>query len=119
MVQKESILTPVDKSGAVTINVFHIYGGGKKRIATVGDFIKISIRQLTTNAKVKKKNKFISIFIRSKFRYQKKDGSILYSDSNYAVLLKKRLTPVGKELYGPVYKCVNRKKFLTSFAGII
>lgn len=119
MVQKESILTPIDKSGALAINVFHIYGGGKKRIARVGDFLKVSIRQLSTNAKVKKKNKFISIFIRSKFRYKKLDGSVVYSDSNYSVLLKKRLTPVGKELYGPIYKCVNRKKFLTSFPGII
>ena len=118
MVQKSSIIYPVDKSGALSVNVFHIYGGNKK-IGKIGNFLKISVRLLSINPKVKKKNKFISIFIRSKFRYLKNDGSVIYSDSNYSVLLKKRLTPVGKEIYGPVYKSVKRKKFISSFAGIL
>jgi len=119
MVQKSSLISPVDKSGAILVNVFHVYGGGNKKIANVGGFLKVSVRQLSVNPKVKKKNKFISIFIRSKFRYLKNDGSVLYSDNNYSVLLKKRLTPVGKEIYGPVYKSVRRKKFISSFAGVL
>jgi ribosomal protein L14 len=119
MVQKSTILTPVDKSGAITVNLFHIYGGGKKKVANVGNFIKISVRTLSINPKVKKKDKRISIFIRSKFRYPKLDGSVIYSDNNYCVLLKKRLTPIGKEIYGPIYKSVKRRKFLSSFAGIL
>jgi large subunit ribosomal protein L14 len=119
MVQKTSILTPVDKSGALNVNVFQIYGGGKKKTGYVGDFIKVSVRSLTSNPKVKKKNKFISILVRSRFSYSKLDGSVFLSDSNSCVLLKKRLTPVGKELYGPVYRSVKRRKFISSFSGSI
>lgn len=119
MVQKSSIVIPVDKSGALTANVFHIYNGARKKWGIIGNFLKISVRQLDLNPRVKKKNKFISIFIRSAYRYVKKDGSVIYSDTNNIVLLKKRLTPVGKEIFGPVYKSVKRKKFITSFAGIL
>ena len=119
MVQKSSIITPVDKSGALTVNVFHIYGGGMKKIGYIGDFLKISIRTLDINPRVKKKNKYISIFIRSRYCYNKHDGSVIYSDNNYSVLLKKRLTPVGKEIYGPIYKKIKRKKFISSFCGIL
>jgi ribosomal protein L14 len=119
MIQKSTIVALADKSGALTANVFHIYNGARKKIAKIGNFVKVSIRQLDVNARVKKKNKFISIFIKSTFRYTKLDGSTIYSDTNTVVLLKKRLTPVGKEIYGPVYKLVNRKKFINSFPGII
>lgn len=119
MVQKSTILIPADNSGALTVNVFHIYGGGKKKTAYPGNFTKVSVRSLDMNPKVKKKSKFISILIRSKYRYLKKDGTCIYSDSNNCILLKKRLTPVGKEIYGPVYKIIRRKKFISSFPGIL
>ena len=54
MVQKSSIIHPVDKSGALSVNVFHIYGGNKK-ISKIGNFIKISVRLLSVNPRVKKK----------------------------------------------------------------
>lgn len=119
MVQKTTIAVPADKSGAISVNVFHIYSKGRKRIGYVGDFIKTSVRGLDLNTKVKKKSKHVSIFIRSAFRYVKNDGMITYSDLNSVVLLKKRLTPVGKEIYGPIYNTVRRKKFLSSFPGVI
>lgn len=119
MVQKSSILIPVDKSGALTVNVFHIYNGARKKIGVVGNFLKVSVRNLDINAKVKKKSKHISIFIRSKYKNLKRDGSVIFSDTNYVVLLKKRLTPVGKEILGPIYKEVRRKKFISSFSGVI
>lgn len=118
MVQKSTILTPIDKSGALSVNLFHIYGGRKKE-AIVGDFIKVSVRDVLPNSRAKKKRKYVSIFIRSKFKYLKMDGSTIYSDGNFNVLLKKRLTPVGKEIHGPIYKNIKRKKFLASFAGVL
>jgi len=97
LVQKSTILTPIDKSGALSVNLFHIY----------------------PNSRARKKKKYVSIFIRSKFKYVKMDGSIIYSDGNFNVLLKKRLTPLGKEIHGPIYKNIRRKKFLASFAGVL
>jgi len=119
MVQKTTIAVPADKSGALSVNVFHIYNKGRKKIGRVGDFVKTSVRALDLNTRVKKKSKHVSIFIRSAFRYSKKDGMEIYSDVNAVILLKKRLTPVGKEIYGPVYKVVRRKKFLSSFPGVL
>lgn len=118
MVQKSSILTPIDKSGAISVNLFHIYGGRKKE-ASVGNFIKVSIRETLFDSRAKKKKKYVSIFIRSRYKYTKMDGSTIWSDGNFTVLLKKRLTPLGKEINGPIYKNIRRKKFLASFPGIV
>lgn len=119
MVQKSSIVVPADKSGALTVNIFHIYSKGRKKIGVVGDFVKTSVRELDVNPRIKKKSKHVAIFIRSKFRYKKIDGTFIYSDTNQVVLLKKRLTPVGKEIYGPIYRTIRRKKFISSFPGSI
>lgn len=72
MVQKESLVTSVDKSGVSVVNVFHVYN---RRIGTVGSFLKTSVRRVLPDAKLKLKNKIIAIFVRSKFRYIKHDGS--------------------------------------------
>lgn len=119
MVQKSTLLTPVDKTGVLKVNMFHVYGSSKKKVAKIGNFIKISVRETLPETKLPLKKKIRSIFIRSKYRYLKFDGSVLYSDLNACVLLKKRLTPVGKELHGPIYRTINRRKFLNSFSGIL
>ena len=63
MVQKTTIAVPADKSGAISVNVFHIYSKGRKRIGYVGDFIKTSVRGLDLNTKVKKKNIYLIFFL--------------------------------------------------------
>ena len=116
MVQKESLVIPVDKCGVGLVNIFHIYRSG---IGTVGSFVKISVRRVLPESKLRLKSKSLAIVVRSKFRYMKLDGTIVWADHNGVVLLKKRLTPVGKELYGAVFSSVKRKKFLSSFAGVV
>lgn len=73
MVQKESLVTPVDKCGVSIVNVFHVYGC---RVGGVGSFLKISVRRVLPDAKLRLKNKNLAILIRSKFRYIKCDGSV-------------------------------------------
>lgn len=116
MVQKESLVVPVDKCGVGLVNVFHIY---RVAVGGVGSFLKVSVRRVLPDAKLRLKSKALAIFIRSKFRYNKSDGMNVWADHNGVVLLKKRLTPVGKELYGVAFGSVKRKKFLSSFAGVI
>jgi ribosomal protein L14 len=74
MVQKESIVTPVDKCGILSVNVFHVY---KNSVCIVGGFNKVSVRRVLFDAKLKSKSKIISILVRSKFRYVKNDGTTI------------------------------------------
>ncbi len=116
MVQKESLVIPIDKCGVGLVNVFHTYGSN---VGWVGSFLKISVRRVLPESKLRLKSKSFAIFVRSKFRYVKFDGTSIWSDHNGVVLLKRRLTPVGKELYGVAFNSVRRKKFLSSFAGVV
>lgn len=115
MIQKSSIIEPADNCGVLKTNVFHVYKGSKGRLAFAGDFLKVSVREITLESEVKKKSKHKSILIRTKFFIKKKDSTIIYFEKNALVLLKKRLTPRGKTLSGPISSIIKRKKFVSSF----
>lgn len=119
MIQKNTILTPTDKCGVWTVNTFHLYGGFKKKIATTSNFVKVSARHTRPNNWVKKKSKHVAIVLHTRKNFVKSDGSALVTFVNNCVLLKKRLTPRGKELLGPAPHRLRRKKFLSSFVGIV
>lgn len=118
MIIKGSTLIPTDKNGVWIVKTFHLYGGFFKKFAIFGDFIKISVRNVKLNSLVLKKSKLKSIIILTKKNQQKNDGSQFKFKINSCVLLKRRLTPVGKELFGPINFSVKRKRFLYSFSGI-
>jgi large subunit ribosomal protein L14 len=119
MIIKNSILVPTDKNGVWLVRVFHLYGGFFKKYASSGSFIKVSIRKTKLNSLVLKKNKMKSIIILTKKLIKKNDFSFFRFKLNSAVLLKRRLTPVGKELFGPSIFSLKRKKFLYSFSGVL
>jgi len=116
MIQKGSIITPSDSSGVLKINVFHVYKSSQGRIAMVGDFIKVSAREVLPENPIKKKSKHISILTRTVFRSIRKDGSYVSFKRNGAILLKRRLTPRASSVRGPVSRSIRRKKFLASFS---
>lgn len=118
MIQKGTIVYPADKCGIITGNVFHIYKGFKKKKGVCGDFLKFSARLVLPDLIELKGQKFNGIFIRSKKFFKKIDGSLFFNKTNFIVVLKKRLTPKGKEILGPASKIIKRKKFLSSFSGI-
>ncbi len=120
MVQKNSKLNVSDTCGVVSVKCFHIYQKKKLLIGTVGNFLKVSIRK--THARLKQKlrrKKSKAIFIISKQFFSKPDGSTIKFYKNNCVLLKKRLTPRGKLVSGPIVYNFKRKKFITSFSRII
>lgn len=119
MLQKMSKLIPLDKSGVWQTKIFHIYGGFKKKNAYPGDFVKISVKKTKPNNTIQKGFKTNAIIINTKFKTTKLDGTIFYFKYNSNILLKKRLTPRGREIYGVVPYNIKRKKFVTSFPGII
>lgn len=119
MIIKGSTLIPADKNGVWLVKTFHLYGGFLKKFSIVGDFIKISVRSTKLNSLVLKKSKLKSIIILTRKLQKKNDYSTFKFKYNSCVLLKRRLTPVGKEVYGPVTSIIKRKRFLYSFSGII
>jgi|Laugresu1bdmlbsd_1035121.scaffolds.fasta_scaffold67450_1 large subunit ribosomal protein L14 len=118
MIQKATIISISDKCGIFTGNVFHIFRGFYHKIGKPKDFVKFSTRSTSASLSNLKGSKINGIFIRSKKEQLKIDGSFFKFKQNSVVSLKKRLTPRGKELVGPVSKSLSRKKFLLTFAGI-
>ena len=119
MVQKGSYLIPSDRCGVWFSRVFHLYGGFKRKVSTISNFTKISVRSTKPNNWLKKKTKLRSIILKTRKETNKLDGSFIKFKFNNNVLLKKRLTPKGKELYGPGLFKLRRKRFLSSFVKIV
>jgi large subunit ribosomal protein L14 len=119
MIQKNTILKPVDSCGVLKVKVFHLYKGSKGRHAFSGDFLKVSVREIKPESVLKKKSKHRSILVRTKYKNIRKDGSNIFFKNNGLVLLKKRLTPRGKTLKGPISRNIRRRKFISSFSRSI
>jgi ribosomal protein L14 len=116
MIQKSTIVKPVDNCGVIKARVFHLYKGSNGRFAFSGDFIKVSAREVQPENPIKKKSKHVSILIKSRCIENRIDGSFIRFKKNGVVLLKKRLTPKGRSLKGPVSKRVRRERFISSFS---
>jgi len=119
MVQKETNLKPIDKCGVWSVRVFHLYNGFFRKNSTISNFVKVSVKKTRSNNWIPKKSKLKAIIVTLKKELLKIDGSYIKFRANNSVLLKKRLTPKGKILVGPVSINIKRKRFLSSFCGYI
>ncbi len=113
MIQMESVLVSGDNSGAKILKCFKVLGGSKKRYATVGDTIVVSVKEALPNSKVKKGSVHKAVIVRTSKEIQRKDGSTIRFDENAAVLIKgKDNEPVGTRIFGPVAREVRLKGFV-------
>jgi len=119
MIQKSSSIKPADSCGVIRTKVFHVYKGSKGRLAFTGDFLKVSAKIVKPDNPIKKKTKLRSILIRTRYLNRRKDGSFIAFKRNAIILLKKRLTPRGGTIKGPIVRTIRRKKFLSSFSRSI
>lgn len=119
MIQKFTIVIPSDKCGVLTANTFHLYKGFSRKTSSFGDYIKISVRKVKPENTLTKKSKRKAIIIRTKKNLEISDGTFVRFLYNSVVILKKRLTPEGKEIFGPITRNFKKKKFISSFAGLI
>lgn len=119
MIQKHTYLIPADRCGVFWVKTFHLYGGWFRKQSYVGDFIKVSVRDTKANNKLKKKTKIAGIIIRTKKEIIKADNSHIKFKQNSVVLLKRRMTPKGREVFGPISSTIKRKKFKSSFPKIV
>ena len=104
MIQKNSILVPADKCGVLTVNTFHLYKGFNRKFSYFSDYIKLSVRKTIPESKLLKKSKRKGIIIRTNKYITVSDNTIVSFDYNSVIILKKRLTPEGKEIFGPILR---------------
>ncbi len=119
MIHKHTVLATAEKSGVWSVFVFHLYKGFNRRVSYFGDYTRVSIRDTKPNNWLVKKTKKKSIIIRTMKEVKITDGSYLSYQTNSLVLLKKRLTPEGVETVGPICRTFKKKKFISSFTGVI
>jgi large subunit ribosomal protein L14 len=112
MVQVETILDVADNSGARQVRCVRILGGTRRRYASVGDEIVVSIREAIPNAKVKKGDVMRAVIVRTAKEVSRPDGSYIRFDNNSAVLLDNQREPVGTRIFGPVARELRAKRFM-------
>jgi large subunit ribosomal protein L14 len=112
MIQEFSILNVADNTGAKKARCFRIYGGTRKRTASVGDIIMVSIRSAIPQGSVKKGEKSRAVVVRTKKEVRRKDGSYIRFDENAVVLIDKDNEPRGTRIFGPVARELREKQFM-------
>ncbi len=112
MIQVESKLDVADNSGAKKIYCIKVLGGSKRRYASIGDLIVVSVKEAMPHSKVKKGDVFRAVVVRTKKEISREDGSYLSFDTNSAVLLNKSLEPIGTRIFGPIARELRQKNFM-------
>jgi len=112
MIQMESQLNVADNSGAKKLVCIKVKGGSKRKYATIGDVITVSIRETMPNSKVKKGDVAQAVIVRTKKELKRPDGSYIRFDENSAVLVNAQNEMVGTRIFGPVARELRAKKFM-------
>ena len=112
MIQMQSKLFVADNSGARTIQCIKVLGGSKRRSASIGDIIVVSIKDALPRAKVKKGDVYKAVIVRTSKDYKRPDGTTIRFDKNAAVLLDKQEEPIATRIFGPVTRELRNKKFM-------
>lgn len=112
MIQEESRLTVADNTGAKSVKCFRILGGSRRRFATIGDIIVVSVKSAIPASSVKKGEISKAVVVRTKKEIRRKDGSYIRFDDNAAVLLDEKLEPRGTRIFGPVARELREKRFM-------
>ena len=112
MIQTESRLEVADNSGARKLACVRVLGGSRRRYASVGDVIVVSIKEAIPNARVKRGEVRRAVVVRTKKNIGRPDGSHIRFDENAAVLIDAQKEPVGTRIFGPVARELRAKGFM-------
>lgn len=112
MIQSESRLNVADNSGAKEVYCIKVLGGSKRRYASVGDIIVVSVKEAIPNSKVKKGDVTKAVIVRTKKEIRRPDGSMIRFDDNSAVLINQNKEPVGTRIFGPVARELRAKRYM-------
>ena len=111
MIQNQSVLDVADNSGAKKVMCIKVVGGSKRRYASVGDVIVVSVKEAAPNGKVRKGQIARAVVVRTAKEMRRKDGSYIRFDTNSAVLVNTDGEPIGTRIFGPVARELRAKNF--------
>ena len=112
MIQMQTVLDVADNTGARSVMCIKVLGGSRRRYASVGDIIKVSIRDAAPRARVKKGDVYSAVVVRTAKGVRRPDGSLVKFDNNAAVLLNAKLEPIGTRIFGPVTRELRGERFM-------
>ncbi|TAL97293.1 MAG: 50S ribosomal protein L14 [Rhodanobacter sp.] len=112
MIQVQSTLSAADNSGAKEVMCIKVLGGSKRRYASIGDVIKVTVKDAIPRGKVKKGEVYNAVVVRTAKGVRRSDGSLIRFDGNAAVLLNNKLEPIGTRIFGPVTRELRSEKFM-------
>ena len=112
MIQSETILEVADNSGARRVQCIKVLGGSKRRYASVGDVIVVSIKEAIPRGRVKKGDIHRAVVVRTAKDIHRTDGSAIRFDRNAAVLLSPQGEPIGTRIFGPVTRELRGKNYM-------
>jgi len=102
MIQVETNLDVADNSGARRVQCIKVLGGAKRKYASVGDIIVVSIKEAIPRGRVKKGNVMKAVVVRTAKDIRRADGSVIRFDRNAAVIINNQGEPIGTRIFGPV-----------------
>lgn len=112
MIQMQSILDVADNSGAKKVGCIKILGGTRRRYASLGDVIVVSVKDAIPNSKIRKGEVVKAVIVRTKKEVGRRDGSFIKFDDNSAVLITGQGDPIGTRIFGPVARELRAKRFM-------
>ena len=112
MIQMQTVLNAADNSGARKVQCIKVLGGSHRRYASVGDVIKVSVKDAIPRGKVKKGEVYNAVVVRTTKGVRRTDGSLIRFDTNAAVLLNNALQPIGTRIFGPVTRELRTERFM-------
>ena len=112
MIQMQSVLDVADNSGSKKVMCIKVLGGSKRKYASVGDIIVVSVKEAIPHAKVKKGDVMKAVIVRTAKPITRPDGSYIRFDGNSAVLINNQREPIGTRIFGPVARELRAKRFM-------
>ena len=112
MIQMQTMLEVADNTGARQVMCIKVLGGSRRRYASVGDIIKVSIKDAAPRGRVKKGDVYNAVVVRTAKGVRRPDGSLIKFDGNAAVLLNNKLEPIGTRIFGPVTRELRTERFM-------
>jgi large subunit ribosomal protein L14 len=112
MIQMQTNLEVADNSGARRVMCIKVLGGSKRKYASVGDVIVVSVKEAIPRGRVKKGDVHRAVIVRTATPIRRADGSLIRFDTNAAVLITKQNEPIGSRIFGPVTRELRSKSFM-------
>ena len=112
MIREYTVVKMADNAGARRARCIRVLGGSRKRYATVGDTIVVSLYDVVPNGPIKEGEVARAVVVRAKKEYRRPDGSYIRFDENAAVLINEDKEPRGTRIFGPVARELRDRQFM-------